>query len=175
MDGCVELDMESQDQERLIWHSPNIVALCIDSYDEKQQKGRIYHQYTAEPLCFTTLFSALQQMDHFYDSISYPYASVRIRSFFVDRKAGGRALEDSLKTVEYKRKDMVKMESFHNVTGQRGTDATFIVRVMYRQHASWQGEVTWIDGQKKEYFRSALELVRLIDGALGKTEQGSED
>ena len=53
---------------------------------------------------------------------------------------------------------------------KRGTDETFIIRVQKRQHSSWQGEVTWVDEQKKEYFRSALELVRLIDGALGRPD-----
>ncbi|NBK92610.1 hypothetical protein D5278_11615 [bacterium 1XD21-13] len=63
------------------------------------------------------------------------------------------------------------MEAFDKVTEQRGRDSTFIIHVKYRQNASWQGEVTWVDKQKKEYFRSALELVRLIDSAMGETEK----
>jgi hypothetical protein len=31
--------------------------------------------------------------------------------------------------------------------------------------------VTWVDKQKKEYFRSALELVRLIDSAVSETNK----
>ena len=72
---------------------------------------------------------------------------------------------------EYERKEKKKMAEFDEVTGQRGTDATFIVRVMYRQNASWQGEVTWVDRQKKERFRSALELVRLLDSAMSEEDQ----
>lgn len=49
---------------------------------------------------------------------------------------------------------------------RRGAKATFWIRVLYRQHISWQGEVTWVERQKKEYFRSALELLRLVDSAL---------
>ena len=67
------------------------------------------------------------------------------------------------------------MATFDQVTEQRGTDATFIIRVSHRQHSSWQGEVTWVDGRKKEYFRSALELVKMIDGALGNTEETDEE
>ena len=33
-------------------------------------------------------------------------------------------------------------------------------------NATWQGEVTWAEANKKKSFRSALELIRLIDGAL---------
>ena len=69
------------------------------------------------------------------------------------------------------RKEMKIMEEFDKVTGQRGKDSTFIIHVKYRQNASWQGEVTWVDKQKKEYFRSALELVRLIDSAMSKPDK----
>ena len=58
------------------------------------------------------------------------------------------------------------METFDKVLEERGECATFVVRVMYRQNTSWQGEVTWVEEQKKERFRSALELVRLLDSAL---------
>ena len=171
MEGCLRLaecwlDMEAKERERLVWQCPNIVVLCIDSYGRQQQKGRFYHQYMAGPVCFSSWIAAFKQMDDFYDEIAFPYPSVRMRSFFVDRNAVGQVLTEGQKQMEYKRKDRVKMETFHDVAGHRGDDATFVIRVQYRQHASWQGEVTWIDGQKKEYFRSALELVRLIDGAL---------
>ena len=47
-----------------------------------------------------------------------------------------------------------------------GHKASFIVRVTSRQNATWQGTVTWTDGQRTQPFRSALELIRLIDSAL---------
>ena len=43
---------------------------------------------------------------------------------------------------------------------------TFIVKVMGTENATWQGTVTWTDGQRTQPFRSALELIRLIDSAL---------
>lgn len=72
---------------------------------------------------------------------------------------------------EFERKEMKVMETFDRVTEQRGKEATFVIHVKYRQNASWQGEVTWVDKQKKEYFRSALELVRLLDSAMEKAEK----
>jgi hypothetical protein len=47
-----------------------------------------------------------------------------------------------------------------------GKCATFSVRVLFRQNASWQGSVTWLDGKMDESFRSALELIFLIRSAL---------
>lgn len=52
---------------------------------------------------------------------------------------------------------------------------TFIVKIMNRQNATWQGSVTWVDEQREQYFRSALELLKLIDGALEKTNEDDSD
>lgn len=43
---------------------------------------------------------------------------------------------------------------------------TFVIQVIDTQNSTWQGVVTWAGGQKKQPFRSALELLRLIDSTL---------
>ena len=50
---------------------------------------------------------------------------------------------------------------------------TFVVSILYTQHASWQGSVDWIskDGKKSQCFRSALELIGLINGAVGLPDE----
>ena len=48
---------------------------------------------------------------------------------------------------------------------KRKIKGTFIVNVMFRENATWQGE------KKKQYFRSALELIKMIDGALNSEEE----
>lgn len=52
---------------------------------------------------------------------------------------------------------------------QKGKMATFVVHVMYRQHSTWQGSVTWAETGKKANFRSALELIKLMDSAVDAT------
>lgn len=55
---------------------------------------------------------------------------------------------------------------------------TFVVKILDRQNATWQGEVTWVEEQKIQRFRSALELLKMIDGALDNTlaiEGGSHE
>ncbi len=44
----------------------------------------------------------------------------------------------------------------------------FLIRVDYRRHASLQGEVEWLDRDKRKvsYFRSFLELMGLLSEAL---------
>lgn len=52
---------------------------------------------------------------------------------------------------------------------------TFIIKVMDQQNATWQGSVTWVDEQREQYFRSTMELLKLIDGALEKRNDDEEN
>jgi hypothetical protein len=52
---------------------------------------------------------------------------------------------------------------------------TFIVRVEYCQNETWQGKVTWADKDKSMHFRSALELVKLMNEALEHSQTASSD
>ena len=48
----------------------------------------------------------------------------------------------------------------------KGERATFVVQIQYRQNATWQGQVLWAEKDERKAFRSALELLKLIDSAL---------
>ncbi|MDD3369763.1 MAG: hypothetical protein PHP50_12935 [Lachnospiraceae bacterium] len=43
---------------------------------------------------------------------------------------------------------------------------SFVVNIKGQENHSWQGTLTWVEGKKQENFRSALELLKLIDSAL---------
>lgn len=49
---------------------------------------------------------------------------------------------------------------------------SFLVEIDSCQHESWQGSIRWMEGNKKEYFRSALELIKLMDSTI-ETEKSS--
>ena len=48
---------------------------------------------------------------------------------------------------------------------------SFIVDIRYQEHATWQGTVTWVNENKTQHFRSALELLRLIDSTMENENQ----
>lgn len=160
-----------KDTER-IYYSRNVVNLCIDTYDAEKQCGRLWSQYAGEPMLFTSLYEALECMEALYDALRYPYASTQMRSFReepgADAEAYGFAgsVEQTGEKGAFGEMGIRMTEAFDDMIAHRGQDATFIIRVQYRQHSSWQGEVVWVDGGKKRYFESVLELVRLIDRAL---------
>ncbi len=57
----------------------------------------------------------------------------------------------------------------------RCKQSSFFVRVRFRQNVSWQGEVQWMEGEKTKSFRSLLELIMLMHGAMEEGESPQTD
>lgn len=47
---------------------------------------------------------------------------------------------------------------------------TFLIKIKYRQNASWQGSIKWLETDTEKNFRSALELIKLMDDAVGHSD-----
>ena len=43
------------------------------------------------------------------------------------------------------------------------------------QHDSWQGSIEWVQGQKKQAFRSTMELLRLIDSVTRDKDENWQE
>lgn len=52
------------------------------------------------------------------------------------------------------------------VVPMSGRAATFSLCIFFRRGTSWQGRVTWPEGRQSCNFRSALELLLMMDSAL---------
>ena len=50
------------------------------------------------------------------------------------------------------------------------TIGTFEITVKFMQNSTWQGQIHWVEQDRRQSFRSALELLKLMDEAL---EEGS--
>ena len=46
---------------------------------------------------------------------------------------------------------------------QNGRLATFQIYVKFRYNASWQGDITWLEGEQTESFESLLQMLQMID------------
>lgn len=60
------------------------------------------------------------------------------------------------------------------MNGNKKPANTFIVKILDQQNASWQGNITWVEENREQYFRSTLELLKMIDGALEKQDSVDE-
>ena len=122
----------------------------IHSYEDKNPQGTFYNLYYGEEMTFGNLTRLLLLMEDMMDEMECPQASVQSRRFGKGQKAAERA------SIAQELLPRPNQEAI----------ATFKVKVLFRQGASWQGKLSWTEGEKEESFRSALELVKLMDSAL---------
>ena len=54
-------------------------------------------------------------------------------------------------------------------------DATFSVRIYFRQNASYQGELYWVEGEQRINFRSLFEMIMLIQEAVNISGEPKEE
>lgn len=128
------------------------IILCVDYYRDEKINGRIYHRYQTEPIRIGGILEAVFEIDAFFDRLGYPFPGTESHYFIKHEKA--------------QRIKMTRKLSDEEMLKNNGEQGTFIIRVEQRQHSSWQGRVTWVEEGKTENFRSALELLKMIDGAL---------
>ena len=141
--------------------APNLMSICIDENENHEKQGRFYHRYSVEPMLFTDLNSLLIEADRLMDKIDYPQASMRSRNFFDTQE-------------NRKEKGAERVKTADEILNESGKKATFVVNVQYRQNATWQGKVLWAEAGRSCNFRSASELLKLIDGALDEEEAGAQ-
>lgn len=58
---------------------------------------------------------------------------------------------------------------------KRGRLATLEVRVLFRQRNSWQGILTWAEGEQRETFGSVWDLIRQMDRILSKNSKKTSE
>ena len=115
--------------------------MCVDEYQDSILSGRLYHPCLSEGDSFRSLMEFFRKMEDLLDGMQFPQSFTAVRSFS----------DPPLRTGRPPGADM-----------REGRCATFAVRVLFRQNASWQGSVSWLEGSREESFRSALELAFLM-------------
>ena len=134
--------------KRFIQESHRTLLLCVDSYEQKRLQGRLYHCTLEKPSSFSNLMQLLLLVEQLTAALSYPAPAKQRRLF---------------KNSESAPFEPPVCDEPGDETGRL---ATFRVRILFQQNASWQGTVSWLEGGCEETFRSALELTMLVDSAL---------
>ena len=141
----------------IFYSAPNLVRVCVDQYVGGDMSGRLYHFYCRDALPFQNTGDLVMQMDQFYDALNFPQAAVVTHGF-------------RTKTVNRIDRNAEKCQGAEEMEQHKGDIATFVVHVQYRQNATWQGKVVWTDENRECSFRSALELIKLMDNAMDSVE-----
>ena len=123
--------------------------VCVDSYEDSVMKGRILNPLTgAEAFCGLVQF--LLKMEDALECEQAPQSFTELRRF-----AG-----------------MLQPEKRERVClSERGMKMTFELKVIFRQHSSWQGTLVCREKKAMHHFRSVLELIVLMDSALRSVER----
>jgi len=65
--------------------------------------------------------------------------------------------------------EIVRPDNWHDACSTIGT---FEITVKFMQNSTWQGQIHWVEQDRRQSFRSALELLKLMDEAL---KEGSKN
>ncbi len=133
------------------------LIICVDEADGVVIKGRVYSAFLHSEHPFYTLEQVISLAEQVFDLNSFPQASFGKRYFRTS----------SEKQKINRGETMGNLHVIDEKQLQSGEKGTFVVRVMFRQCATWQGTVSWVEGNKTQNFRSMLELVHLMEDALG--------
>lgn len=121
------------------------ILVCVDSYQNGNLQGRFYPPLSDEGQSFESLSQFITKMEQILDSIDFPKAYTITRTFAPPPEKPPDPL---------------------NTTYKDGVLASFTLRILFRQNASWQGSIHWLNRNQEQRFRSVLELILLFDNAL---------
>lgn len=131
--------------------SLRMTILYVDSYDDAVPSGRLCHLQLGEPQYFHGLTDLLIRLEQKFNETKFPQAFQTLRTFQKTRE--------------------VKFEQKAEKAPLKGKLATFSIKLLFRQNASWQGSIHWLEGNVEESFRSVLELIFLMDSALRQSKK----
>lgn len=124
--------------------------LYIDSYENEVPIGRYYNPSREEGGSFRSMVQMLLKLEHCMDAENMPQSFQKVRTFVPVFGYWG--------------------ENSGNINPVMGRKATFALHILFRQNASWQGTLVWLEEKKTMSFRSVLELITLLNSALCKGE-----
>ena len=121
-------------------------VVCVDSYKDSILVGRLYNPYVEGSIEFHGWMSFILATEDMLDQMNYPQA-YEVKRTFTEAQTGRYKIGQT--PIEYK-----------------GEVGTFEIKIFFRQNASWQGTIRWLEEEVEESFRSVLELSMLMNSAL---------
>lgn len=135
--------------------------ICVDGTSYRDMRGRLFNPYIDGPVEFASILTMIIVLEDFFDRIYFPQPYCESRTFIPPHKPDGPRKTES-EVRQYMTEEIFETE--------HGKKATFVVQVQFRQNATWQGTITWTEEKKTQRFRSTLEMLKLMDSAMGEIE-----
>ena len=135
--------------ERFVPYEMKTSVLKVASYDQKNPVGWLENAYWKGPKRFSNLTQMLFLIDELMDVLDYPQRATVPRSLAPKQE---RHVEQAVEQ-DWKPEHWL---------------ASFRVSILFRQNASWQGSIQWLEQNSASQFRSVLELIQLLDSVLAE-------
>lgn len=123
--------------------------------------GWVVSKYFRKCYRYESEYDLLRALEGLCDGMGFPQPAFAGRTFGARQK---RSVAPAGRAVAYGEGELESI--------MENEKATFIVNVMFRKNATFQGSITWVEREKTQYFRSAFEMLKLMDEAR---RQGSQD
>ena len=115
-------------------------------------RGQIISGYAKKKIDFSGEWELLFGIDQWYDSIRFPEPTLKLRSFW--SRCHKKKVRKAAAAVDMSCMDKVEEEK-----------STFLVHIRFRRNATWQGSITWLETGRVQEFRSAFEMLKLMEEA----------
>ena len=123
----------------------------VYSYQNKNIQGVISNPFFDKEMVFENMMQLITMLERISDSLFYPQKTMELRQFSEH--------SDSIEPMEF---TFETTSDFYD----HKLLATFELEIIFRQNASWQGNLVYVDQNLSSSFRSVLELFTLIDSVL---------
>ena len=123
----------------------------VYSYQNKNIQGVISNPFFKTDMVFENMMQLITIIEYISNSLLHPQKTMQLRQFS-DNNGSAEPLSFNFETtLDF---------SDHNPL------ATFELEIIFRQNASWQGNIVYVEQNLSSAFRSVLELFTLLDSVL---------
>ena len=154
-------------QSHLFLPDKHVLFLCVDEWKDGIPSGRILNACFTDEVTFTGFGDLLLTIEQLCDRLNLTQNTVQLRrgphwKNHLDNKAEWNDVRHA----------ETPTGASDAMFSRFGHARVFPVRIQYRMHATWQGVVQLHN--EAVPFRSALELLNLLDDALWDGEEKNE-
>lgn len=125
--------------------------ISVYSYQDKNIQGVISNPFFKSDMVFENMMQLITIIEYISNSLLYPQKAMDLRQFS-DNNVPAEPLSFNFETTS----------DFSN----QNPLATFELEIIFRQNASWQGNIVYVEQNLSSAFRSVLELFTLLDSVL---------
>ena len=141
--------MMSFAMQNFVPHEMKMSVIKVFTYGDNDISGVVVNPYYKKEMYFKNFAQLIFIIEDLMDSLNFPQKSMESRVF-------------SIETDNVRHRKIIEGEA---PPGSVVT-ASFQLSVYFRQNASWQGNLVWMDKKMESSFRSVLELITLIDNVM---------